>query len=87
MAAFAKGQTMRRALDLLDRIPLWQAVLFAALLGLSPFVPEPHLVEKLRMLAQGRLVRAVDLFDLFFHAVPLALGVLKLARVATVGRR
>jgi hypothetical protein len=45
----------------------------ALLLGLAPFKPEPHLVEKLRMLANGLLVRPVDIFDLFMHGTPLLL--------------
>jgi hypothetical protein len=45
----------------------------AALLGLAPFRPEPHLWEKLRMLADGQLIRPVDIFDLFLHGTPLLL--------------
>ena len=45
--------------------------------GLSPFKPEPHLVEKLRMLFTGTLTRPLDIFDLFFHATPLILLAIK----------
>jgi hypothetical protein len=45
----------------------------ALLLGLAPFFPEPHLVEKLRMLASGTLRRPLDIFDLLFHATPVLL--------------
>ncbi len=31
----------------LDRIPLWILVAVALTLGLAPFVPEPHVWEKL----------------------------------------
>ena len=63
--------------EFLDRLG-WGPLIFAAvLLGLSPFYPEPHLLEKLRMLAQRKLVRPIDLFDLFFHLSPLVLIVLK----------
>lgn len=52
----------------------WTFLLPAALLlGVAPFKPEPHLVEKLRMLANGQLVRPVDIFDLFMHGTPLLL--------------
>lgn len=54
-------------------------ILLALLLGLSPFVPEPHLVEKLRMLREGTLSRPLDIFDLFFHLAPALLLLLKLA--------
>jgi hypothetical protein len=48
----------------------WVAVIVACLtVGLAPFSP-PHIVEKLQMLAQGRLVRPLDWFDLVFHALP-----------------
>ena len=65
----------------LDRIPLVFLVIGALLLGGAPFNPEPHLVEKLRMLSQGELVRPIDIFDLLLHgALPLLL-LLKLLRM------
>lgn len=66
----------------LDRIPLAVLVIAAVLLGPAPFVPEPHLWEKLKMLAAGTLVRPLDIFDLVWHAAPLVLLGLKLARLA-----
>ena len=66
----------------LDRIPLLIPVLLALTLGLAPFVPEPHLWEKLKMLAAGTLSRPIDIFDLVYHAAPWLLLVLKLARMA-----
>ncbi|MDT8443778.1 MAG: hypothetical protein RQ722_05775 [Desulfuromonadales bacterium] len=52
----------------------WSILLLAAvLLGLAPFRPEPHLLEKLRMLADGQLTRPMDIFDLIFHGTPLLL--------------
>jgi len=57
----------------------WGPLIFAAvLLGLAPFRPEPHLVEKLRMLVQGTLRKPIDILDLLFHLAPLVLIVLKL---------
>jgi len=47
------------------------------MLGLAPFYPMPHLVEKLMMLFSGTLKRPIDIFDLFFHASPIILLVLK----------
>ena len=46
-------------------------------LGLAPFTP-PHIVEKLRMLSQGKLVRPLDWFDLLFHGFPWVVLVAKL---------
>jgi hypothetical protein len=49
----------------------------AILLALTPFKPEPHLVEKLRMLVNGQLARPVDIFDLFMHGGPILLAFVK----------
>jgi hypothetical protein len=63
----------------LDHLP-WPIIILACLtLGLAPFAP-PHIWEKLEMLAQGRLVRPIDWFDLVFHAAPWILLLLKGAR-------
>lgn len=67
---------------LLDRIPWPFAVVVALTLGLAPFTPEPHVVEKLRMLASGTLVRPIDIFDLLLHGAPWLLLLGKLARLA-----
>ncbi|EGV51226.1 hypothetical protein Rifp1Sym_bq00030 [endosymbiont of Riftia pachyptila (vent Ph05)] len=64
----------------LDRIPLHMIVLPALLLGFAPFVPEPHLWEKLKMLAAGSLTRPIDIFDLCMHGTPALLLVIKLLR-------
>ena len=64
----------------LDRIPLGTLLIPAVLLGLAPFSPEPHLVEKLRMLSQWALHKPIDIFDLLLHATPALLVVLKLVR-------
>ncbi|MCB1408478.1 MAG: RND transporter [Rhodobacteraceae bacterium] len=69
-------------LELLDRIPLAPLALAALALGLAPFVPEPHLWEKLKMLAAGTLSRPIDIFDLVLHATPVLLLAAKLIRMA-----
>ncbi|MBA1331644.1 RND transporter, partial [Candidatus Endoriftia persephone str. Guaymas] len=43
--------------------------------------PEPHIWEKLKMLRAGTLTRAIDIFDLLFHAAPFLLLLLKLVRM------
>ena len=65
-----------------DRIPLYVFVLLAFTLGLAPFVPEPHLWEKLKMLAAGTLARPIDIFDLVYHAAPWLLLAVRRARAA-----
>ena len=61
----------------------WSLLIIACLtLGLAPFAP-PHIVEKLRMLFRGTLVRPIDWLDLAFHGIPWALLVLKAWATAT----
>ncbi|MEZ5945741.1 MAG: hypothetical protein R3C13_12180 [Hyphomonas sp.] len=69
-------------LSLLDNIPLSLAIVACLTLGLAPFTPEPHLWEKLKMLAGGTLRRPVDIFDLFLHGTPWIILAAKLARMA-----
>ena len=66
---------------LIDSISLQLAIVLALTLGLSPFLPQPHLTEKLAMLASGTLIRPIDWFDLLFHAAPWLLLAVKLARL------
>ena len=63
---------------ILDNIPLGTLALVALTLGLAPFTPEPHVWEKLKMLAAGELVRPIDIFDLFLHGTPWLLLAAKL---------
>ena len=65
----------------LDRQSLLLFVLLALTLGLAPFVPEPHLWQKLKMLAAGTLHKPIDIFDLVLHGTPWVLLMLKLYRV------
>ena len=66
----------------LDRIPMSVLLPVAVLLALAPFAPEPHLWEKLKMLASGTLSRPIDIFDLLMHGAPLVVLVLKLVRMS-----
>ena len=71
----------------LDKIPLSILVPVAVVLALAPFFPEPHLWEKLKMLASGTLRRPIDIFDLAWHAWAPLLLVAKLVRMASAGSR
>lgn len=66
----------------IDRFPFKLLLVVALWLAVAPIVPEPHLVEKLRMLAQGTLQRPIDIFDLLLHTTPLVLLALRLWRDA-----
>ena len=72
---------MNALLRWLDRFPLLWLVLLAAWLAVAPVWPEPHLVEKLRMLWQLTLVKPLDIFDLLMHTTPLVLLAIKLWRM------
>ena len=64
-------------LDTIGWLPL---LVIAVFMGLAPFVPTPHALEKLAMLFSGELTRPVDIFDLVFHLAPASLLLIKLAR-------
>ncbi len=73
---------MRR---MIDDLPWAVAIVLALTLGLAPFTPEPHLLEKLRMLAAGTLRAPIDIFDLALHGLPWCLLIAK-AAFALAGR-
>jgi hypothetical protein len=64
-------------IKLLDAIGYRLLIPLALILGLAPFRPEPHLVEKIRMLFQGTLTKPIDIFDLILHAAPIVLLLIK----------
>jgi hypothetical protein len=63
--------------QLLNKLPWGIIVILCLTLGLAPYKP-PHIVEKITMLVQGRLVRPIDWFDLVLHGTPWVLLILKL---------
>ena len=68
----------RRMMNWLDRFPLPWLTVLAVWMAIAPITPEPHLVEKLRMLSMGTLTAPLDIFDLCMHAAPLLLLGLRL---------
>ncbi len=76
---------MAEAIRFVDQLPWLVAIFLCLSLGLAPFVPEPHIVEKLRMLAHGTLTRPIDIFDLVLHAAPFVLLLVKVALFALRG--
>nr|WP_321457879.1 hypothetical protein [uncultured Cohaesibacter sp.] len=71
-------------MKIIDKIPIGTLLVASLTLGLAPFFPEPHIWEKLKMLATGTLSRPVDIFDMVFHGAPWILLFLKLTRMATM---
>ncbi len=64
----------------IDAIPLPTLIIMSLLLGLAPFVPEPHITQKISMLVNSELVKIVDIFDLIMHGSPSVLLVIRLIR-------
>jgi hypothetical protein len=65
----------------LDNIPFALLLVLSLFLGLAPFKPEPHLVEKIRMLLHAQLVKPMDIFDLFLHGTAPLLLMVKVIRL------
>lgn len=70
---------MSGARDMIARLDWRLVVILCATLGLAPFLPEPHVWEKLKMLVAGHLTRPIDIFDLVLHGAPWILLILKLS--------
>jgi len=64
----------------IDKIPMLPLAVAGIFLLFAPFFPEPHLFEKLKMLSAGELVKAIDIFDLFWHVTPFTLLLIRLYR-------
>ena len=77
---------MKRIGVWLDALPWPLLLLIVLILGGAPFVPEPHLFEKIRMLVNGTLSRPIDIFDLLYHSAPLVVLMCKLVRLLTTAR-
>ena len=67
----------------LTALPWTVLLVLCVTVGLAPFRP-PHVITKLHMLVEGRLVRPVDWVDLFLHASP---WLLLIAKALLVGGR
>ena len=68
-------------LKLIDRIPLGFLVIMTLVMAFAPFVPEPHLLEKSRMLINGELTKGIDIFDLFWHSFLIVILMIRLIRL------
>ena len=67
-------------LKFLDQIPYSVLIIFTIVMLLLPFIPMPHVLEKLIMLKNGALNKPIDIFDLFYHTAPLILLIMKIIR-------
>jgi len=67
-------------LKLIDKLPILPLTVAAIFMSLAPFSPEPHLLEKTRMLVNGELNKPIDIFDLFWHSFLIVLLAIRLIR-------
>jgi len=65
-------------LKYISRIPVIPLAVLAVFMLFAPFTPEPHLLEKSRMLINGELTKGIDIFDLFWHSFWVLLLLLRL---------
>ena len=72
-------------LKYIDRIPLGPLVVITLMMAFAPFSPEPHLVEKSRMLVNGELKKAIDIFDLFWHSFLIVILAIRVIRLKKTG--
>ena len=67
-----------RFAKLVDWLPFSVLLPLALILLMVPLKPMPHAWEKLLMLMNGDLTRALDIFDLLFHLLPSLLVAIKI---------
>ncbi|ABK42618.1 hypothetical protein Mmc1_0089 [Magnetococcus marinus MC-1] len=63
----------------IDDLDWFVLIVVAIMLGAVPF-GEPHLWQKLTMLAAGTLTKPLDIFDLCMHGTPSVLLAIKAIR-------
>ncbi len=73
-------------MKIIDKLSWPVLIVITATLGLAPFSPQPHVLEKMIMLMNGTLSRPIDIFDLVLHGTPWLLLFIKLLRLFT-GKR
>ena len=54
-------------------LPYGLLFVMAGFMALAPFQPEPHLVQKFNWLISGVPFKAIDVFDVVWHLLPMIL--------------
>ena len=62
----------------INQIPWIVVILLCITLGLAPYTPQPHVIEKLILLIDGKLNNPIDIFDFLMHLSPFILLTLKI---------
>jgi len=61
----------------LDNVSYQMLGVITLFMLLAPFTPQPHLLEKWEMFKAGTLNKPIDIFDVFYHLIPLILLIIK----------
>ncbi len=67
-------------MQFIDKLPYSMLAVMTVLMLGAPFLPEPHLVEKMRMLMDGALTKPLDMFDVVWHLLPATLLIVKFVK-------
>lgn len=67
---------MNMLLDKIHNMDWFLIIILCLTIGLAPFNP-PHIYEKITMLLNGTLKRAIDWFDLMLHGLPWIILIIK----------
>ena len=70
-------------MKLIRALPFSVLIILCLTLGLAPFSPEPHVWEKIKLLAAGELTAPIDVFDLCMHGLPFVLLFIKVMTTVT----
>ncbi|NVK38247.1 MAG: hypothetical protein HWE18_10000 [Gammaproteobacteria bacterium] len=68
---------LKKLNQLLESIPYPLLLVMSVFMLIAPIQPEPHLVQKFHWLVKGLPFKAIDVFDVFWHLLPLFLLGLK----------
>ncbi|MCB1381537.1 MAG: hypothetical protein KDJ73_01130 [Notoacmeibacter sp.] len=71
-------QPQREKVHWTERLPLWPLVFATLVVGLAPYFPEPHIVEKFRWYMEGKHFGWMDVLDIPWHLWPAVLLAAKL---------
>lgn len=67
-------------LKIIDNLPFGPVMFLGTVFTLMPFVPEPHLWQKIMMITNGLYMAPIDWFDICVHGGAALLVAFKLTR-------
>ena len=73
-----------KLINFIDGLPAFPTIIIGVWMGLAPFMPEPHLVQKFLMAMNGDAFKLIDVFDVFMHGSLGAIAILKIWRILSM---